>query len=199
MFVISLISIVLFSACSNEDNEIITTSSPEEEVIFSNPTILVEDNWIIVSVNVSSPRGEETLSKKFYIDNISDISLIYSDNVETKPEITNVEKTLVNSEKQKDGYFSYEMGEYLIMVTSKLPKEDLVTGLRIMLPRNISVTYKGKIFVFDNIDFNCEVNDSFKYDGFNTSYYEVYFNITLGQNVLRFVGENQVQKFFYYY
>ena len=195
-FVISLICVVVFAACSNEDNEIIT-SSPED-VVFNNPIISVADNMVIVSVNVSSPRGEETLSKEFYIDNILDISLIYSDDVEKKPEITNIEKKLVNSEKENDGYFSYEMGEYLIMVTSELPKEDLVTGLRIILPRNISVKYNESIFVFDNIDFNCEVNDSFKYDGFNTSYYDVYFNITLGQDVLKFIGGNQIQKIRYY-
>jgi hypothetical protein len=155
MMILSLISIISLSSCSNEDNEIITPSSPEEEVIkFNNPTILVEDNWIIVSVNVSSPEGEETLKGEFYIDNIADCSLIYSEDIKTKPEIINVEKALVNSKKEKIGYFSYEMKEYQIMVTSKLPKEDLVTGLRIMLPRNISVNYNGKEFLFDNIDFN---------------------------------------------
>ena len=198
MIFVSLISIILFAACSNEDSEIITTSSPEEEVIkFNNPTILVEDNWIIVSVNVSSPRGEETLKGEFYIDNIADCSLLYSEDIKTKPEIINVEKMLVNSKKEKIGYFSYEMEEYQIMVTSKLPKEDLVTGLRIMLPRNISVNYNGKEFLFDNIDFNYEVNDSFERDGFNTSYYKIFFDITLGQSVLRFIGESQIKNFLY--
>ena len=159
MFVlISLMSIVFVFSCNSKKQQEETAAPVKEvtDVTFSNPSISIADNWIKVTIDVSSSRGKETLSKSFPILYEAETGNRYfTDNVKIR--ISGTEQKIVRTSTKDIDNFFFDVEENQIVVETELPDTSISNKIFIFLPNNISIKKYGKTYKFERINYSSSV------------------------------------------
>ena len=177
------VSTDIFSGNSEEKVNEEVTEEEVTDVVFFNPKVRIQENWIEVSVEVNSSMGVEKLSKSFGIlYNVGVGNQCYSKY--TQLEFAGViTQQLLGTTQVKKGEFCYDVEEYEIAVLSRLPDVSISNRMYIYLPNNISVTKYGHTYKFERVDFTCSTpqfnisrvdNKLFKHDVITHINYDKY-------------------------